>query len=252
MLCVPAASRWQWHPFTVTSAPQDPFVSVHVHACGDWTERLAALVGDGSQGVAALGPVLLDGPFGAPAEAVLRHETCVLVGAGIGITPFASVLRAIWYRHREGRYGARTRPYRVELHWLCRDPAAFTWFRELMHTAETELGDILRVYVHVTARMEPARIFQLHAAEARQSADPITLMLRSPTRYGRPDFAREFAALSDTMCRGGFLGGGRDQDAVSVGVFCCGGQEVVCTVKEACQTQDGRGGISWHFYYERF
>jgi hypothetical protein len=40
----------------------------------------------------------VDGPFGSASEDVLKFETAVLVGAGIGATPFASILKHIWYR----------------------------------------------------------------------------------------------------------------------------------------------------------
>jgi NADPH oxidase len=34
---VPAVSSLQWHPFTITSAPDDPYVSVHICQVGDFT-----------------------------------------------------------------------------------------------------------------------------------------------------------------------------------------------------------------------
>ena len=37
---VPAVASTEWHPFTITSAPGDPFVSVHIRVVGDWTEAL--------------------------------------------------------------------------------------------------------------------------------------------------------------------------------------------------------------------
>ena len=37
---VPAVAVSEWHPFTITSAPDDPFVSVHIRVVGDWTESL--------------------------------------------------------------------------------------------------------------------------------------------------------------------------------------------------------------------
>jgi hypothetical protein len=40
----------------------------------------------------------IDGPHGAPSELVWRHKVVVLVGAGIGVTPFASILRSVSLR----------------------------------------------------------------------------------------------------------------------------------------------------------
>lgn len=36
----PSISLLEWHPFTLTSAPEEDFFSIHVRAAGDWTERL--------------------------------------------------------------------------------------------------------------------------------------------------------------------------------------------------------------------
>ena len=44
-------------------------------------------------GVQNLPSVRIDGPYGAPAEDVFDVEVAVLVGAGIGVTPFASILK---------------------------------------------------------------------------------------------------------------------------------------------------------------
>jgi predicted ferric reductase len=34
--------------------------------------------------------IMVDGPFGSASEDFLKYETVLLVGAGIGVTPFAS------------------------------------------------------------------------------------------------------------------------------------------------------------------
>ncbi|KAJ2746464.1 hypothetical protein GGI20_001307 [Coemansia sp. BCRC 34301] len=39
-LCVPSISLFQWHPFTLTSAPEEDELSVHIWVGGDWTRRL--------------------------------------------------------------------------------------------------------------------------------------------------------------------------------------------------------------------
>lgn len=106
--------------FTITSAPEDPYVSVHIRQVGDWTQALGERIGVGPSVVSSLtkaamkgsekdGPglpgagrgdfvefdpssstqplpsVRIDGPYGAPAEDVFDSEVAVLVGAGIGI-----------------------------------------------------------------------------------------------------------------------------------------------------------------------
>lgn len=37
----PDVSRLEWHPFTISSAPEEDFVSVHIRVVGDWTSTPA-------------------------------------------------------------------------------------------------------------------------------------------------------------------------------------------------------------------
>ena len=82
--------------------------------------------------------VRIDGPYGAPAEDVFKCEVAVLVGAGIGVTPFASILKHIWYRQRRGNLGALRR---VEFFWICRDAPSFGWFQSLLQEVEAAQMD---------------------------------------------------------------------------------------------------------------
>lgn len=48
--------------------------------------------------------VLIDGPYGAPSQHIFEAEHAVLIAAGIGITPFASILQSIMCRYRNLRH----------------------------------------------------------------------------------------------------------------------------------------------------
>ncbi|KAJ2781164.1 hypothetical protein H4R18_003034, partial [Coemansia javaensis] len=41
----PAISTQQWHPFTLTSAPEEDYVSMHIRLAGDWTRAFAEVLG---------------------------------------------------------------------------------------------------------------------------------------------------------------------------------------------------------------
>ena len=43
--------------------------------------------------------IYVDGPFGAPSSNIFRAEHAVLIGTGIGVTPFASILQSIMHRY---------------------------------------------------------------------------------------------------------------------------------------------------------
>lgn len=49
----PAISNLEWHPFTMTSAPEEDFFSVHIRSAGDWTDKLIDIMEklpEGAQG----------------------------------------------------------------------------------------------------------------------------------------------------------------------------------------------------------
>jgi predicted ferric reductase len=113
-LSCPEISYFQWHPFTLTSSPEEDYLSVHIRVVGDFTTTLAKTLGcdfpdqrndeknDAPLGGIVIGTnsnpplnrtlprIMVDGPFGSASEDYLNYETVVLVGAGIGVTPFAS------------------------------------------------------------------------------------------------------------------------------------------------------------------
>ena len=47
----PSISQLEWHPFTLTSAPEEDHFSVHIRIVGDWTQALySACGGDKTEG----------------------------------------------------------------------------------------------------------------------------------------------------------------------------------------------------------
>lgn len=41
----PSVSQLEWHPFTLTSAPEEDYFSVHIRVVGDWTAALFKVFG---------------------------------------------------------------------------------------------------------------------------------------------------------------------------------------------------------------
>jgi NADPH oxidase len=74
-------AKFEWHPFTVTSAAEEDYVSVHIRTIGNWTKELAKKLEKYPQNIPRLS---IDGPYGSPADDVFNYDGVVLVGAGIG------------------------------------------------------------------------------------------------------------------------------------------------------------------------
>lgn len=179
----------------------------------------------------------LDGPHGAASELVWQHRVVVLVGAGIGVTPFASILRSITLRvpttvevmgggmgrgqpqfkmlakmrragaqqQAEGGEGlagtAEAKEWKpcehVHFYWLCRNRDEFEWFYDLLH----ESVDGAR------GDSIELNLFQTGEAELGKVKD---LGCEFRQFFGRPNWSRIFPKLA------------KDYPGESVGVFLCG------------------------------
>lgn len=42
--------------------------------------------------------LVVDGPYGSATTDVFHYGVSVCIAAGIGVTPFASILKSIWYK----------------------------------------------------------------------------------------------------------------------------------------------------------
>ena len=100
-----AQSSLEYHPFTLTSAPHEENLSVHVRAVGPWTRNLrksydtdSPHVRRAENGRILLPKLYLDGPFGEGHQDWYKYSVSVLVGGGIGVTPFASILKDLVHR----------------------------------------------------------------------------------------------------------------------------------------------------------
>ena len=80
--------------------------------------------------------IYIDGPSGSASEDVFKYEVAMLVGAGIGVTPFASILKSVWYRMNYPKQKTRLR--KVYFFWVCRDFGSFEWFRSLLLAIEAQ------------------------------------------------------------------------------------------------------------------
>ncbi|CAJ1956923.1 unnamed protein product [Cylindrotheca closterium] len=115
---VPAISNWEWHPFSITSAPNQSTITLDIKAMGgvgSWGDKLQHLAKSVSAGSVydahqsrrcptkpddpqknkLLPTVYLDRYQGCDHnQGFLNHRAVMLVGGGIGITPMMSVLRS--------------------------------------------------------------------------------------------------------------------------------------------------------------
>ena len=237
---------------------------MHIRQVGDWTRALGERIGAGPSVVAALTsaamkgsekgnsigrgdfveidsalenrelPIIrIDGPYGAPAEEFSSCEVAVLIGAGIGVTPFASILKHIWYRQKKGNVGSLRR---VEFFWVCRDTPSFGWFQTLLQEVEAAQADpnFLRINIYLTQKVNEDMLWNIAINDAGADYDPLTL-LRSRTMFGRPDWKSIFGKMREAIDGGSYLPGSKSQLKTTVGTYFCGPGTLAKAIKKATE-----------------
>ncbi|KAI9651912.1 MAG: hypothetical protein M1831_007492 [Alyxoria varia] len=269
----PAVSKAQWHPFTITSCPFDGHLSVHVRQVGDWTKDLADALGAGASqakmydeldpmGIYEINPdhvgglpdIRVDGPYGAPAEDVFNNEVAVLVGTGIGVTPWASILKNIWQIRK---LEAPRRLRRIEFIWICRDTKSFEWFHALLEALENQSmaddSDFLRIHTYLTQRLDINAATNIVLNSVGTEKDPLT-QLRNRTNFGRPDFKKLFTAMRDGLLNESYLSGLSNKERgpkTTVGVYFCGPNAAAREINKACTTATDKQ-VRFRFWKEHY
>lgn len=277
-LMVPSVSKYQWHPFTITSCPYDPYVSVHIRQVGDFTRSVGDALGAGSaqsklyDGVDPMGmyevalqngqqmPTLrIDGPYGAPAEDVFENEIAVLIGTGIGVTPWAAILKNIW--HLRNGPNPPTRLRRVEFIWVCKDTSSFEWFQTLLSSLESQSNDaarvpgsngveFLKIHTYLTQKLDMDTTQNIVLNSVGADHDPLT-ELKSRTNFGRPNFQRLFETMRDGILDRTYISGLEGSMRTTVGVYFCGPSAAARDIHKACKTASVRE-VDFRFWKEHF
>ena len=206
-------------------------------------------------------PIRIDGPYGAPAEDVFDNEIAVLIGTGIGVTPWASVLKNI-YNMRAGPNPPR-RLKRVEFIWVTRSIESFEWFQTLLSSLEQQSAmaaersggpEFLRIHTYLTQRVDQNTAANIYLNTVGNNLDPLT-ELRTKTQYGRPDFDRLFGAMRDGLMDQSYMDVGEAKltaaTKCSVGVYICGPSAAAREIKSACKDVSN-DVVKFKFWKEHF
>ncbi|KAH7430866.1 hypothetical protein KP509_08G018000 [Ceratopteris richardii] len=206
----PDISPFEWHPFSLTSAPGDNVLMVHIRTVGDWTLEMKRIFSEimeppvgGKSGLLraeckfgnefSFPRLLIDGPYGAPAQDYNKYDVLLLVGLGIGATPFISILRdmlnnirfadrqssisdsstsstssnssissiesGISHRSYESSGSKRKRksrcPSNAYFYWVTREQGSFEWFKGVMNeVAEKDVKGVIEMHNYLTSVYE--------------------------------------------------------------------------------------------------
>merc|ERR1719181_890667 len=172
-------------------------------------------------------PIVLriDGPFGAPAEAVWGFKTVMLVGAGIGVTPFASIIRSWNLQRAMMRRGGAGRMIQVEkiyFYWICRGMEEFHWFIDLLADAVKGGSEGLDFNLFATGEIK------LSDLDTPNLAKVSGVLPRDKQHFGRPNWKRIYKEVKDKH-------NGTPEHPTHVGAFLCGPPPVRVELENAAR-----------------
>uniref|UniRef100_A0A8B9P2S0 NAD(P)H oxidase (H2O2-forming) n=1 Tax=Apteryx owenii TaxID=8824 RepID=A0A8B9P2S0_APTOW len=238
--CV-ALGTTEYHPFTLTSAPHEDTLSLHIRAVGPWTTRLRELY---SPENSAPFQLYLDGPFGEGHQEWNKFEVSVLVGGGIGVTPFASILKDLVFK---SSFSSKLLCKKIYFIWVTRTQRQFEWLADIIREVEeADRNDLVSVHIYVTQLAEKfdLRTTMLYICERHfQKVLNRSLFtgLRSITHFGRPPFVPFFTSLQEVH-----------PEVQKIGVFSCGPPGMTKSVEKACQQVNKKDQTYFVHHYENF
>ncbi|KAF2069650.1 hypothetical protein CYY_009035 [Polysphondylium violaceum] len=285
---IPEISKLQWHPFTITSSPLEPHIQVHIRVTGGWTRGLFDWLSskkntpiDPERGAEQL-QINIDGPFGSSSQYALNHKQVILVGAGIGVAPMASLLQDIKLKkeylakmnsipdspEKDG-LGKQEQEVTERIHinmpslkdidlgqlekvhffWLNRDQLCFQWFEDLLINISRTGHQVPKISINTfNTRCFPkndVRIFMLwNGLDKLFKSQGLdpTTNLPFKTHWGRPNWDAIFSYYSKK-----YVG-------ETIGVFCCGPSLLSKELYEKCRynTSLKSDGTKFYFHKENF
>lgn len=145
-ICMPDYAPLQWHPFTITSGKDDATVNFLVAGVGDWSNEVARRCLKGE-----LPRLALDGPFVSPTQSAMDTEVLVAIGAGVGVTPFLSLLSTFLVQ-LSGTDASSL--LEAHFYWVTRDPSEFIFGAPLLRNwlSHRPLHAKIVVHLYTTAR----------------------------------------------------------------------------------------------------
>ncbi|XP_021900242.1 respiratory burst oxidase homolog protein D [Carica papaya] len=271
-----AVSPFEWHPFSITSAPGDDYLSVHIRTLGDWTRQLKTVFSEVCQPPAAgksgllradnmqggnvpnLPRILIDGPYGAPAQDYKKYEVVLLVGLGIGATPMISILKDIINNMKTAEdelengsqnnkssnnsFGTR----KAYFYWVTREQGSFEWFKGIMNeVAEMDEKRVIELHNYCTSVYEEgdarsALITMLQSLHHAKNGVDVVSGTRVKSHFAKPNWRQVYKKIA------------LHHEGARVGVFYCGAPALTKELKQLASDFSRKTSTKFDFHKENF
>ena len=94
--------------------------------------------------------VRIQGPFGGGNQDWYKFEVAVMIGAGIGVTPYASILNDLVFGTSTNRYSG-VACKKVYFLWITQSHRQFEWFLDVLREVEKkDVTNVLEMHIFIT------------------------------------------------------------------------------------------------------
>lgn len=214
----------EMHSFTLTSAPHENFLSCHIKAQGPCnylyhliflmpflykmeismnfvtffiyiqigTWKLRNYFDPCNYNPEDEPKIRIEGPFGGGNQDWYKFEVAVMVGGGIGVTPYASILNDLVFGTSTNRYSG-VACKKVYFLWICPSHKHFEWFIDVLRDVEKkDVTNVLEIHIFITQFFHKfdLRTTMLYICEnhfQRLSKTSMFTGLKAVNHFGRPD-----------------------------------------------------------------
>jgi hypothetical protein len=230
---IPTIALGEWHPFTLSSGPDQDYLEVHVKALGDFTNRMLLEGQKAAAGqIRAFPQIRVDGPYGRVSFNFKRYESIFLVGGGVGVTPSISILRELFQIEvsPQKRTEHPISPFvkNVFFLWTVKSTEPWSWFYD-------GLRSCMEVSVNGAAAGYPKLRVKGYVTKPDEKLPGLLNAIKAIPNYsisaGRPDMDRVVSGLEES------IGLGKKRVAVII----CGPSALVNSVYDACHTHTKNG-----------
>ncbi|CAI4224724.1 unnamed protein product [Auanema sp. JU1783] len=239
------------HAFSIASAPQVPTLELYIKAVGPWTWKLRSEI-IRCQATGAPYPLVhLNGPYGDGNQEWMNYEVAILVGGGIGVTPYASTLTDLVLETRSGRHH-NVKCKKVYFLWICPTHKNYEWFVDVLKSVEDDDANsdhpLLETHIFVTQFFHKfdLRTTMLYICEKHFRGDhhgvSMFTGLRAHNHFGRPNFNVFLKYIQN-----------RHNEISDIGVFSCGPSAINKQISAACaRANRARDAPSFVHRFETF
>ncbi|XP_040165408.1 dual oxidase [Anopheles arabiensis] len=234
----------EMHSFTLTSAPHENFLSCHIKAQGPWTWKLRNYFDPCNYNPDDQPKIRIEGPFGGGNQDWYKFEVAVMVGGGIGVTPYASILNDLVFGTSTNRYSG-VACKKVYFLWICPSHKHFEWFIDVLRDVEKkDVTNVLEIHIFITQFFHKfdLRTTMLYICEnhfQRLSKTSMFTGLKAVNHFGRPDMS---SFLKFVQKKHSYVS--------KIGVFSCGPRPLTKSVMSACD--EVNKSRKWPYFIHHF